>query len=268
MAKYLTRRCIGLHALVLVLVPAFLLAGWWQYHVALGGNDLSWVYTVEWPFFAVYAVYVWWKLIHDESTPFDRLWAAKQRAAADAEGRPLHEIPGWATDKALSREVYRAGRDEARRRSLSGPQREALSGPQREALSGPQREALDVQPLALDVQHLERQRRRAPGIIPATRDREDHLDAACTSSATARDEDHDDPAGRVIDARVLQVKVSVDEELEAYNRYLFQLLRNGPAKRWGARRGRRYDDVLDQRHPPVPPPVRETPALGPMNGGD
>ena len=268
MAKYLTRRCIGLHALVLVLVPAFLLAGWWQYHVALGGNDLSWVYTVEWPFFAVYAVYVWWKLIHDESTPFDRLWTAKQRAAADAEGRPLHEIPGWATDKALSREVYLAGRDDARRRSLSGPRREALSGPRREALSGPRREALDVQHLALDVQHLDRQRRRAPGITPAARDREDDLDSACTSSATARDEDHGDPVGRVIDAEVLEVKVSVDEELEAYNRYLFQLSRNGAAKRWGARRGGRHDEVLDQRHPPVPAPVRETPALGPTNGGD
>ncbi len=261
MAKYLTRRCIGLHALVLVLVPAFLLAGWWQYHVALGGNDLSWVYTVEWPFFAVYAVYVWWKLIHDESTPFDRLWAAKQRAAADAEGRPLHEIPGWATDKALSREVYLAGRDDARRRSLSGPRREALSGPRREAL---------------DVQRLDRQRRGTPGIIPATRDRdrdrdrdrENDLDSACTSSATVRDEDHGDPVGRVIDAEVLEVKVSVDEELEAYNRYLFQLSRNGAAKRWGARRGGRHDEVLDQRRPPIPAPVRQTPALGPMNGGD
>ena len=260
MAKYLTRRCIGLHALVFVLVPAFLWAGWWQYHVALGGNDLSWVYTVEWPFFAVYAVYVWWKLIHDESTPFDRLWAAKQRAAADAEGRPLHEIPGWATDKALSREVYRAGRDEARRRSLSGPQREALDG---QRLDG---QRLDGQ--RLDGQRLDGQRQQPPGLMPATCDRENDHDMACTSSATIRDDGSVGPAGPVIDAQVLEVKVSVDEELEAYNRYLFQLSRNGATRRWGTRRRRWHDDVPDQLHPPSPTPVREVPALGPMNGGD
>ncbi|MGH8989544.1 MAG: hypothetical protein ACRDXC_13285, partial [Acidimicrobiales bacterium] len=134
MRKYLTWRCIGLHVLVVVLVPGFLVAGWWQYHVALGGNDLSWVYTVEWPFFAVYAVYIWWKLIHDQSTPFDRLWAAKQRAAADAEGRPFHEIPGWATDKALSREVQRASR-EAARPTLAASPLDALDSHRRQPAS-------------------------------------------------------------------------------------------------------------------------------------
>jgi len=51
-----------------VLVPAFVALGWWQLHRALSGNTLSWFYTFEWPFFAAYAVYVWWKLLHDDGT--------------------------------------------------------------------------------------------------------------------------------------------------------------------------------------------------------
>jgi hypothetical protein len=273
MRKYLTRRCIGLHALVLVLVPAFLLAGWWQYHVALSGNDLSWVYTVEWPFFAVYAVYVWWRLIHDESTPFDRLWAAKQRAAADAEGRPLHEIPGWATDKALSREVHRASREAARHPSLFGPHFGALDVQSLDVQSLDVQsldvQSLDVQSLdvqRLHVQSLDVQRRRPAGLTPDGCDRGDELCTASASPAAMSGEGAADPVGGVIDAQVIEVKANVDEELEAYNRYLFQLSRSGPAKRWG-RRTMPDDDVPDQLRAPNPVPVRENPALGPTDRG-
>ncbi len=237
MRKYLTRRCIGLHALVLVLVPAFLLAGWWQYHVALGGNDLSWVYTVEWPFFAVYAAYIWWKLIHDESTPFDRLWAAKQRAAADAEGKPLHEIPGWATDKALSREVHRASREAARHPALTGPRLHTLS-----------------------VQALE-----PSALMPGAPDGAEQLDSRSAGSEANRDDDLDDHLGSVTDARVLEVKAHVDEELEAYNRYLFDLSRTGPPKRWGSRGGNRRAATAGVHGMPNALPDHQMPALPPTN---
>jgi hypothetical protein len=62
-----SRRAIGLHVAVVVSVPGFFVLGWWQLHRALSGNDLSWVYTFEWPFFAAYAVWMWWKLVHDDS---------------------------------------------------------------------------------------------------------------------------------------------------------------------------------------------------------
>ncbi|HTX63259.1 MAG TPA: hypothetical protein VMD28_06445 [Acidimicrobiales bacterium] len=218
MRKYLTRRCICLHALVFALVPAFLLAGWWQYHVALGGNDLSWVYTVEWPFFAVYSLYIWWKLIHDESTPFDRLWAAKQRAAADAEGRPLHEIPGWATDKELSREVRLASRDATRQ----------------PALSGPSLVALDVKgAMPRELARVGSELEEEPGSGPTP-------PLAAPSGPPQKGEGG--PIGlvdQVIDAEVLEVRVNVDEELDAYNRYLFELSRSGRSKRWGSREAKR-----------------------------
>ena len=63
-----TKRAIGLHFTLAFAFPGFLELGWWQLHRALGGNDLSWAYTFEWPFFAGYAVFVWWRLIHDEDS--------------------------------------------------------------------------------------------------------------------------------------------------------------------------------------------------------
>jgi hypothetical protein len=28
---------------------------------------LSWAYTFEWPFFACYATWMWWRLVHEET---------------------------------------------------------------------------------------------------------------------------------------------------------------------------------------------------------
>jgi DNA-binding transcriptional regulator of glucitol operon len=63
--KWLSRRAVLLHATALFVVAACLALGWWQLERALSGNTLSWVYTFEWPFFACYAVYMWWKLMHE-----------------------------------------------------------------------------------------------------------------------------------------------------------------------------------------------------------
>jgi hypothetical protein len=59
------RRAVGLHVTLAITVPGFLALGWWQLQRALGGNGLSWAYTFEWPFFAGYAVYLWWRLLHE-----------------------------------------------------------------------------------------------------------------------------------------------------------------------------------------------------------
>jgi hypothetical protein len=62
-----SRRAIGLHVALALSLPGFFVLFWWQLHRALAGNDLSWVYTFEWPFFGVYAVWMWWKLVHEPS---------------------------------------------------------------------------------------------------------------------------------------------------------------------------------------------------------
>jgi len=63
--SWLTGRAIRLHITLAIVAPGCLALGWWQLHCALGGNMLSWVYTFEWPGFAVYGVYTWHKLLKD-----------------------------------------------------------------------------------------------------------------------------------------------------------------------------------------------------------
>ncbi len=64
--RWFSRRALLLHLEVVVIAPGCLVAGWWQATVALAGNALSWVYTVEWPVFAIIAVGAWWHLIHED----------------------------------------------------------------------------------------------------------------------------------------------------------------------------------------------------------
>jgi hypothetical protein len=52
---------IARHILALVLVVAFLALGWWQFSRATGGNSLSWGYTFEWPVFAAFVVFIWYR---------------------------------------------------------------------------------------------------------------------------------------------------------------------------------------------------------------
>ena len=62
---WLSRRAIKLHVVILIVVPAFLALCLWQISRALGGNTLSWAYVFEWPLFAAYAVYMWWRFVHE-----------------------------------------------------------------------------------------------------------------------------------------------------------------------------------------------------------
>ena len=64
-SRWLAPRALVLHATILVVVPAFMVLCTWQVRRALSGNDLSWAYVFEWPFFAGYAVYMWWRLLHE-----------------------------------------------------------------------------------------------------------------------------------------------------------------------------------------------------------
>ncbi|MCO1599107.1 hypothetical protein M8C17_28525 [Micromonospora sp. RHAY321] len=52
---------IARHVAMVVLVVSFLGLGWWQISRATAGNSLSWGYAVEWPVFAGFVVYVWWR---------------------------------------------------------------------------------------------------------------------------------------------------------------------------------------------------------------
>ncbi|MGO9964064.1 MAG: DUF3817 domain-containing protein [Acidimicrobiales bacterium] len=70
--RWFSRRALLLHLEVLVVAPACALAGWWQATRALAGNDLSWVYSVEWPIFALLAIWGWWHLVHEDPEAYRR----------------------------------------------------------------------------------------------------------------------------------------------------------------------------------------------------
>ncbi|MHB1584295.1 MAG: hypothetical protein ACYCU7_02195 [Acidimicrobiales bacterium] len=81
-SRWFSRRAVALHLTLAVVVPAFALLFLWQVRRATGGNDLSWAYVFEWPFFTGYAVYLWWKLLH-ETADARRLDEAGRSASGD-----------------------------------------------------------------------------------------------------------------------------------------------------------------------------------------
>jgi hypothetical protein len=57
---------IARHVLALVLVLTFLGLGWWQLSRATGGNGLSWGYTFQWPVFAFFVGFIWFREVQQE----------------------------------------------------------------------------------------------------------------------------------------------------------------------------------------------------------
>jgi integral membrane protein len=70
--RWLSRRALLLHLEVVVIAPGCAVAGWWQATRALSGNGLSWFYSVEWPVFALLAIWGWWHLLHEDPDAYRR----------------------------------------------------------------------------------------------------------------------------------------------------------------------------------------------------
>jgi hypothetical protein len=86
-------RALKLHAVILVVVPAFMALCVWQIYRAVGGNGLSWAYVFEWPLFAAYAIYMWWRFVHEKpEEPTEHSVAENGHASA----APLQEGPAEA----------------------------------------------------------------------------------------------------------------------------------------------------------------------------
>lgn len=76
-----------MHIALLILVPTCAALCDWQVHRALSGNGLSWAYVFEWPFFAAYGTYMWWKLVHDQNAP-----APNPARSPEGTERPMHRV--------------------------------------------------------------------------------------------------------------------------------------------------------------------------------
>ncbi|MFI7429767.1 hypothetical protein ACIBPB_22475 [Micromonospora sp. NPDC049836] len=61
MKRLWTPAWVARHVAMVVLVVGFLGLGWWQVTRAAEGNSLSFGYAIEWPVFAGFVVFVWWR---------------------------------------------------------------------------------------------------------------------------------------------------------------------------------------------------------------
>jgi DNA-binding transcriptional regulator of glucitol operon len=66
MRRFMSPRWMARHVAMIVLVVAFIALGWWQIRRATGGNALSFGYAVEWPVFALFVIFVWYREIRNE----------------------------------------------------------------------------------------------------------------------------------------------------------------------------------------------------------
>lgn len=72
MRKVLTPGWLAGHALMVAMVATMLALAGWQLSRATAGNMLSWAYTIQWPIFAGFVVFIWWRevrrALHGETT--------------------------------------------------------------------------------------------------------------------------------------------------------------------------------------------------------
>jgi hypothetical protein len=97
-SRRFSRTNLRLHGLLIVGVSICAAAGWFELNRARAGHEVAWVYTIEWPIFGIYGVYIWWRLLRD------------QRAADGAE-----RSAGWQSDPAGTETT---GPSEAAQRTL------------------------------------------------------------------------------------------------------------------------------------------------------
>jgi DNA-binding transcriptional regulator of glucitol operon len=88
---WLSPRAVKLHAVILVVVPAFMALCVWQIYRAVNGNSLSWAYVFEWPLFAGYAIYMWWRFVHEKPEPAEE--TVSQNGHVDATRPTSAEAP-------------------------------------------------------------------------------------------------------------------------------------------------------------------------------
>jgi integral membrane protein len=84
--RWFSRRALLLHVEVAIVAPGCVAAGWWQATRALAGNQLSWVYSIEWPIFALLALAGWWHLVHEDPEAYRARRARSAYAANTGTG--------------------------------------------------------------------------------------------------------------------------------------------------------------------------------------
>lgn len=108
-SRWVTKRAFSLHLTLALVLPAFGALTWWQVRRAISGNTLSYVYSFEWPLFGAYAVYLWWKLVHEAPSPSpQRTSESAPRAAAPDAPPAIGERPTEAGSPTRSPQAEKA----------------------------------------------------------------------------------------------------------------------------------------------------------------
>jgi hypothetical protein len=89
MRRLWTPAWIARHVLTVVVVAAFLALGWWQISRAAAGNTLSWAYAFEWPVFAGFVVFLWFREARHTLRGGDPAGSPSGRASAPGHQPPL-----------------------------------------------------------------------------------------------------------------------------------------------------------------------------------
>lgn len=84
---------LRLHGAAVLGVTACVVATCIEGSRALAGHDIAWVYSFEWPLFAVMGVYLWWKLLVATVSGAESFAPAPTRTASTAVVDP--ELEAW-----------------------------------------------------------------------------------------------------------------------------------------------------------------------------
>lgn len=218
---WFTPRALLLHLTLAVVFPGFMALAWWQLHRALGGNSLSWAYTFEWPFFAGYAVFIWWKLVHDQKHP---------GSVPAVVSRPAERPVGWALARRRPRRERQVRPTAAQLAALA--MAEATGPP------GPAGSAADPVPAADPMTAADRAVPVKAGAALPTPDVAGTVDGAAADRAVPGEVTAEamvpplafpSPAFPSLDDPNLSEE---DRELAEYNAYLAALSASGRKKRW------------------------------------
>lgn len=82
-----SRRWILRHLIVVAFFFGFLALGWWQWQRAEGGNGRSFGYMFEWPLFAAFLVFFWWRMVQMDAAERAESEAPSQEDPAAAAGQ-------------------------------------------------------------------------------------------------------------------------------------------------------------------------------------
>lgn len=83
--RFTEKAAIKTHLTLLFGLLLCALAFWFELGRAERGNELSWAYVFEWPLIGLFAIYMWWKILHPGFT-FRRQHREKPAIAPEYQG--------------------------------------------------------------------------------------------------------------------------------------------------------------------------------------